>query len=94
MRGGAEQLLGRLYAFRDVTQEREVARLREDRRRQLEEELARAAGGRPHWGKLHTLGAAELRPLYPRFDDALAVRDRLDPDRTFANAYTERVLGP
>jgi L-gulonolactone oxidase len=58
------------------------------------EELARAAGGRPHWGKLHSLGAAELRPLYPRFDDALAVRDRLDPDRTFANVYTERVLGP
>ena len=51
-------------------------------------------GGRPHWGKLHSLGAAELAPLYPRFADALAVRDRLDPGRTFANPYTQRVLGP
>jgi L-gulonolactone oxidase len=58
------------------------------------EELCRAAGGRPHWGKLHSLGAAELAPLYPRFTDAVAVRDRLDPGRTFANRYTERVLGP
>jgi PAS domain S-box-containing protein len=35
--------LGRLYALRDVTAEREAARLREERRRQLEEELQRAA---------------------------------------------------
>ena len=58
------------------------------------EELCRGAGGRPHWGKLHSLGAAELAPLYPRFADALAVRDRLDPGRTFANPYTQRVLAP
>jgi len=50
-------------------------------------------GGRPHWGKLHTLGADELRERYPRFDDFLAVRDTLDPDRRFANRYLERVLG-
>jgi L-gulonolactone oxidase len=58
------------------------------------EGLCRAAGGRPHWGKLHSLGAAELAPLYPRFADAVVVRDRLDPGRTFANGYTDRVLGP
>jgi L-gulonolactone oxidase len=51
-------------------------------------------GGRPHWGKLHYRDAASLRAAYPRFDDFLAVRDRLDPQRVFANAYTERVLGP
>ena len=38
-----------------------------------------AAEGRPHWGKIHHLGADDLRPRYPRFDDFLAVRDRLDP---------------
>jgi FAD-linked oxidoreductase len=50
-------------------------------------------GGRPHWGKAHSQDAASLRGLYPgwqRFQDA---RDRLDPGRVFANAYTERVLG-
>jgi FAD/FMN-containing dehydrogenase len=51
-------------------------------------------GGRPHWGKLHTLDAERLRERYPRFDDFAALRDRLDPDRMFANRYLERVLGP
>ena len=51
-------------------------------------------GGRPHWGKLHTRTAADLAPTYPRFDDFLALRDRLDPDRMFTNGYLERVLGP
>ncbi len=50
-------------------------------------------GGRPHWGKLHTLTADDLRTRYPHFDDFLAIRDRLDPQRTFENAYTEQVFG-
>lgn len=50
-------------------------------------------GGRPHWGKLHTLDVETLRERYPRFDDFLALRDRLDPDRRFANRYLDRVLG-
>jgi L-gulonolactone oxidase len=58
------------------------------------ESLVSPLGGRPHWGKLHYRDADSLRPAYPRFDDFLAVRDRLDPARVFANAYTERVLGP
>ncbi|GAA4693315.1 D-arabinono-1,4-lactone oxidase [Phytohabitans rumicis] len=58
------------------------------------ERVAQALGGRPHWGKLHYRDAESLRPAYPHFDDFLAVRDRLDPNRVFANAYTERVLGP
>jgi L-gulonolactone oxidase len=51
-------------------------------------------GGRPHWGKIHYRDAASLRTAYPRFDDFLAVRDRLDPSRLFTNAYLDRVLGP
>jgi len=35
-----------------------------------------------------------LAARYPRWDDAQAVRRRLDPDGTFANRYTDRVLGP
>ena len=57
------------------------------------EEIMLEFGGRPHWGKLHTLTAETLRERYPRFDDFVALRDRLDPDRRFANRYLERVLG-
>ncbi|MFJ4224510.1 D-arabinono-1,4-lactone oxidase [Microbacterium sp. NPDC089695] len=57
------------------------------------EQIMREYDGRPHWGKLHTLTAEELRGGYPRFDDFLALRDRLDPDRLFSNRYLERVLG-
>jgi len=57
------------------------------------ERIVAEYGGRPHWGKLHTLGASELRERYPRFDDFLAVRDRLDPGRVFENSYTRQVFG-
>ncbi|WP_210441043.1 D-arabinono-1,4-lactone oxidase [Nocardioides xinjiangensis] len=57
------------------------------------EPLLREAGGRPHWGKVHTRTAADLAPAYERFDDVLAMRERLDPDRVFANAHLRRVLG-
>ncbi|MEI5583165.1 MULTISPECIES: D-arabinono-1,4-lactone oxidase [unclassified Agromyces] len=58
------------------------------------EAILRDVGGRPHWGKEHSLDADALRRAYPRFDDFLRVRDELDPDRRFANAYLDRVLGP
>jgi L-gulonolactone oxidase len=50
--------------------------------------------GRPHWGKRHYQSAATLRPRYPDWDRFMAVHDRLDPERRFANDYTRRVLGP
>ena len=50
-------------------------------------------GGRPHWGKRHYQSAATLRPRYPGFDRFLAIRERLDPERKFANDYLRRVLG-
>lgn len=57
------------------------------------ESLMRAHDGRPHWGKMHWRDAESLRPTYAHFDDFLAVRDRLDPNRLFRNAYLDRVLG-
>ncbi len=57
------------------------------------EQIMMAHGGRPHWGKMHYRDADYLRSVYPRFDEFLAVRDRLDPDRMFTNAYLTRVLG-
>jgi len=58
------------------------------------EEIMNAHEGRPHWGKLHYHTATTLRPRYPQWDQFIAVRDRLDPDRVFGNAYLERVLQP
>lgn len=57
------------------------------------EQICLEHGGRPHWGKLHTLDARQLRERYPRFDEFTALRDRLDPERRFANRYLDRVLG-
>ena len=50
-------------------------------------------GGRPHWGKRHFQTAQTLAPRYPRWADFIAIRERLDPQRRFANEYVERVLG-
>ncbi|HEU4462302.1 MAG TPA: D-arabinono-1,4-lactone oxidase [Solirubrobacterales bacterium] len=50
-------------------------------------------GGRPHWGKRHFQTAATLAPRYPAWEEFQRARDTLDPGRTFANEYTERVLG-
>jgi FAD-linked oxidoreductase len=58
------------------------------------EQVLRAHDGRPHWGKLHTRSAGDLAAAYPRFDDFVALRDRVDPDRLFTNSYLERVLTP
>ncbi|MDR6865624.1 FAD-linked oxidoreductase [Microbacterium resistens] len=49
--------------------------------------------GRPHWGKLHSLDREQLALRYPRFDDFVALRDQLDPERRFDNRYLSRVLG-
>lgn len=59
----------------------------------LVESIMAKVGGRPHWGKLHTLDAAVLRERYPRFDEFLALRDRLDPEGMFRNDYLDQVLG-
>jgi FAD/FMN-containing dehydrogenase len=60
---------------------------------QKAEALLRRHGGRPHWGKLHTLGAAELAPLYPRWEDFQRVRRALDPAGTFLNPHLRRLFG-
>ncbi|MFZ9157370.1 MAG: D-arabinono-1,4-lactone oxidase [Ilumatobacteraceae bacterium] len=49
--------------------------------------------GRPHWGKMHFLDDQKLSRLYPQWDAFQQARQRIDPMRTFANAYTSKVLG-
>jgi FAD/FMN-containing dehydrogenase len=48
--------------------------------------------GRPHWGKLHTLKARNLRAVYPRFDEFLRVRRELDPKGRFLNAHAQALF--
>ncbi|MEI6198746.1 MAG: D-arabinono-1,4-lactone oxidase [Actinomycetota bacterium] len=57
------------------------------------EDILRGYDARPHWGKMHYRGADELSTLYPRWDEFIALRDTLDPSRTFANVYTDTVFG-
>ncbi|WP_375493071.1 D-arabinono-1,4-lactone oxidase [uncultured Jatrophihabitans sp.] len=57
------------------------------------EAIAADVDGRPHWGKIHYRDAASLRGTYSRLDEFAALRDKLDPQRIFTNAYLERVLG-
>ncbi|MET3805441.1 L-gulonolactone oxidase [Nakamurella sp. UYEF19] len=58
------------------------------------EQILLAAGGRPHWAKVHTQTAQTLRGRYEKFDEATELRARVDPDGRFANPYVDRVLGP
>ncbi|MYT74132.1 MULTISPECIES: D-arabinono-1,4-lactone oxidase [unclassified Streptomyces] len=57
------------------------------------ERIFTAHEGRPHWGKVHTRDAEYFARVYPRFGEFTDLRDRLDPDRLFGNAYLRRVLG-
>ncbi|MBO1335746.1 D-arabinono-1,4-lactone oxidase [Streptomyces sp. VRA16 Mangrove soil] len=57
------------------------------------ERIFTAHEGRPHWGKVHTRDAEYFAQAYPRFGEFTKLRDRLDPDRLFGNAYLRRVLG-
>lgn len=51
------------------------------------EPLFRKAGGRPHWGKLHSLKSPQLSDLYPEFVSFCNVRNRLDPEGRFMTPY-------
>lgn len=60
---------------------------------QASEAIFKRYGGRPHWGKLHTLKAGDFERLYPRWGDYLALRQRLDPAGKFLNAHLKSIFG-
>ncbi|MEM7584467.1 MAG: D-arabinono-1,4-lactone oxidase [Acidobacteriota bacterium] len=59
----------------------------------LAEPIFRKYGGRPHWGKLHSLKHADLVQLYPDFERFLHVRRELDPEGRFLNPHLARLWG-
>lgn len=56
------------------------------------EAIFRAYNGRPHWGKIHYHSAAELRQLYPLWDEFLRVRKELDGNGRFLNLYLRNLF--
>ncbi len=57
------------------------------------EPVMRKFGGRPHWGKLHSLKKDDLLALYPRFGDFLELRKDIDPQGKFLNSYLGGLFG-
>ena len=49
-------------------------------------------GGRPHWGKIHSLGYNELEQLYPRYRDFVEVRESLDPNGRMLNNHLRKLF--
>jgi FAD-linked oxidoreductase len=56
------------------------------------EQLFRAAGGRPHWAKRHTLTRADVDALYPMAERFRAVRRRVDPTGKFLNGHLRELF--
>lgn len=49
--------------------------------------------GRPHWGKIHSLGYDELKSLYPRYDDFVSLQKELDPEARMLNPHLRKLFG-
>lgn len=56
------------------------------------EPILQAHGGRPHWGKKHTMTAKDLRPLYPMWNRFQEIRQQLDPNGIFLSPYLRELL--
>lgn len=57
------------------------------------EDILKSYDARPHWGKIHFRTAEDLHGLYPQMNNFLHIRDKLDPERIFANNYTRQIFG-
>ena len=57
------------------------------------ETVFRRHGGRPHWAKRHKMVGDEFSELYPKWNNFLALRTKLDPSGKFLNSYLTKLLG-
>ncbi|WP_054025682.1 D-arabinono-1,4-lactone oxidase [Bacillus sp. FJAT-28004] len=48
--------------------------------------------GRPHWGKMHTLKAANLVKRYPQWQEFAEIRKQMDPNDLFMSPYLRELL--
>ncbi|MFU8807021.1 MAG: D-arabinono-1,4-lactone oxidase [Bradymonadaceae bacterium] len=56
------------------------------------EPLHQDHGGRPHWGKKHTMRASRLAGLYPQWESFHRLRRKLDPEGLFMTGYLRELL--
>lgn len=57
------------------------------------QDILKAAGGRPHWGKMHNLGREDFAEMYPRFDEFCTLREQMDPTRKFGSEHLTQLFG-
>lgn len=50
-------------------------------------------GGRPHWGKVHSLAAVQLAELYPDFKRFQEIRTSMDPKGRMLNDHLRKLFG-
>ena len=56
------------------------------------EPIFKKYGGRPHWGKKHTMKAGELKELFPEWDKFHEYRRQFDPQGVFLTPYMKELL--
>ena len=57
------------------------------------ESVLQPLGGRMTWSRLFFSDHQVVKSLYPKVEAMREVRDKLDPNHKFHNAFVERVLG-
>ncbi len=50
-------------------------------------------GQRPHWGKMSSLDADAIEPLFPRLPEFRDLARRYDPEGVFRGPFLERIIG-
>ena len=58
---------------------------------EIMEEIFLKHGGRPHYAKRFKAGRIELEKMYPRWDDFIELRRKMDPKGRFLNQYLDKI---
>lgn len=56
------------------------------------EEFAKKYNGRPHWGKEFSKDKNYLQEQYPKYQDFIQLKQKLDPEKKFENEYIEKIF--
>lgn len=56
------------------------------------EQIFMSYGGRPHWGKIHSMTSKQLQDCYPEWDKFQRIREVFDPKGIFLTPYLKRIF--